>query len=175
MLKVSPTFSSILVGWTTDGGLDRAVAWHGTQLVISFSITLSIPEKNTSLRIWAFVFWTPWCPIWANFTEVLWKISGKMIRLSFKMTSLSRFIVRVSRVWIFYTVLISWMFHCQSLVFRGGSNHCFQFSSVNFVKTYLVMLLLKYHLLLMTLERLLLFQDWHIFRKYFCRFVFCPV
>ena len=48
------------------------------------------------------------------------------------------------------------MFHEQSLVFRGASNHCFQSSGVNFVKLYLVSLLLKYHLLLMTLEWLLL-------------------
>ena len=96
MLTVSHTFSGILVGWTTDGVLDQPVAWNGTPLVISFSIALSIPRKKTLIRIRAFVFWIPWCPIYANFTGVLWKISGKTIQLSVKMISLSRFIVRVS-------------------------------------------------------------------------------
>ena len=89
MLTVPHTFSGILVGWTTNEELDRPVAWH-------VSIVLPIPRKKTLLRIRAFVFWIPWCPIWTNFTEVLWKITGKMIRLSLKMISLSWFIVRVS-------------------------------------------------------------------------------
>ena len=67
------------------------------------------------------------------------------------------------------------MFHYQSLVFRGGSNHCLQFSGVNFVKTSHVLLLLKYHLLLMTFKRLSLLQNRDIFRKYFRRFVFYSV
>ena len=96
MLTVSYTFSDILLGWTTDGGLHRPIAWHGTQLVISFSIALPISRKNTLLSIRAFVFWIPWYSIWANFTKVLRKISFKMVGLSFKMISLSRFIVRVS-------------------------------------------------------------------------------
>ena len=157
MLTVSHTFFGILVGWTIDGGLDRPVAWHGTQLVISFSIGLSILRKKALLRIRAFfVFWISWYPIWANFTEVLWKISGKMIWLSFKMISLSRFIVSVSLYFLCRFNKLN--FSLSKFSFSRMLQSLFSILWRKFCKTYLVSLLL-------------LLQNWHIFRKYFRRFV----
>ena len=89
------------------------------------------------------------------------------------MISMSRFIIRVifNFLYRFNKLNVS----SPKFSFSKRFQSLFSILSRKFVKTYLVSLLLKNYLLLMTLEWLFLLQNWCIFRKYFRQFVFRPV